>query len=221
MLFSVVQWNKYFHSVKDEMFYSTRLCLVERNISSFTSWKYLYHCTHKYSLFVYYFWLTNIKKNKRPKYIIVCVCMSSCSIFKKVVHCCFCINKIEHKKNIAHSSLFMYSYHIISYLFPSLKNNKNTIHISNTNKMEDVKQKVWSLKLGYTTFTRINLHSIKQTENQNKTKTGHAKKKNKNKNNNNNNNNNKNNISGRIIFLLNSESNWAIPPGKYPKLQVK
>ena len=30
-----------------------RLCLVERNISSFTSWKYLYHCTHKHSLFVY------------------------------------------------------------------------------------------------------------------------------------------------------------------------
>ena len=31
-VFSFVQWKKYFHSVKDEMF----------------------HCTHKHSLFVYY-----------------------------------------------------------------------------------------------------------------------------------------------------------------------
>ena len=35
--FSFVQWNKYFHSVKDEMFDSTCLRLVEWNISSFTS----------------------------------------------------------------------------------------------------------------------------------------------------------------------------------------
>ena len=55
-VFSFVQWNKYFHSVKDEMYHSTRLRLVEWNISSFTSWKYLYHCTHKHSLFVY--WIT-------------------------------------------------------------------------------------------------------------------------------------------------------------------
>ena len=48
--FSFVQWNKYFHSVQDEMYHLTPLHLVERNISSFTSWKYLYHCTHKYSL---------------------------------------------------------------------------------------------------------------------------------------------------------------------------
>ena len=27
--FSFVRWYSYFHSVKDEMFYSTRLCLVE------------------------------------------------------------------------------------------------------------------------------------------------------------------------------------------------
>ena len=53
-VFSFVQWNKYFHSVKDEMYHSTRLRLVEWNILSFTSWKYLYHCTHKHSLFVYY-----------------------------------------------------------------------------------------------------------------------------------------------------------------------
>ena len=52
-VFSFMQWNKYFHSVKDEMFHSTWLHLVEWNISSFTSWKYLYHCTHKHSLFVY------------------------------------------------------------------------------------------------------------------------------------------------------------------------
>ena len=53
--FSFVQWNKYFHLVKDEMFHSTRRSRVEWNISSFTSWKYLYHCTHKHSLFVYLF----------------------------------------------------------------------------------------------------------------------------------------------------------------------
>ena len=53
-VFKFVQWNKYFHSVKDEMYHSTRFRLVEWNISSFTSWKYLYHCTHKHSLFVYY-----------------------------------------------------------------------------------------------------------------------------------------------------------------------
>ena len=54
-VFSFVQWDKYFHSVKDEMYHSTRLRLVEWSISSFTSWKYLYHCTHKHSLFVSYF----------------------------------------------------------------------------------------------------------------------------------------------------------------------
>ena len=33
-VFSFVQWNKYFHEVKDEMFHSTLLRLVELNISS-------------------------------------------------------------------------------------------------------------------------------------------------------------------------------------------
>ena len=37
-VFAFVQWNKYFHSVKDEMFHSTRLRLDEWNISSLTSW---------------------------------------------------------------------------------------------------------------------------------------------------------------------------------------
>ena len=37
---SFLQWNKCFHSVKDEIFYSTRLRLVEWNISSFTAGKY-------------------------------------------------------------------------------------------------------------------------------------------------------------------------------------
>ena len=58
MFFSFVQWNKYLHSVKDEMFHSTRLHLFEWNISSFTLWKYLYHCFHKHSSFVYY-WTNN------------------------------------------------------------------------------------------------------------------------------------------------------------------
>ena len=35
-VFSFVQWNIYFHSVKDEMNHSTRLRLVEWKISSFT-----------------------------------------------------------------------------------------------------------------------------------------------------------------------------------------
>ena len=30
-------------------------CGERWNISSFTSWKYLYHCTRKHSLFVYYY----------------------------------------------------------------------------------------------------------------------------------------------------------------------
>ena len=30
-MFSFVQWNKYFHSVKDEMYHSTRLRLLEWN----------------------------------------------------------------------------------------------------------------------------------------------------------------------------------------------
>ena len=47
-VFSFLQRNNYFHSVKDEIYHSTR----QWNISSFTSWNYLYHCTHKYSLFV-------------------------------------------------------------------------------------------------------------------------------------------------------------------------
>ena len=32
-VFSFVQWNKYFHLVKDEMYHSTRLHLVEWNIN--------------------------------------------------------------------------------------------------------------------------------------------------------------------------------------------
>ena len=42
-----VQWYKYFHEVKDEMFHSTRRSRVEWNISSFTKWKYLFHCTNE------------------------------------------------------------------------------------------------------------------------------------------------------------------------------
>ena len=51
-----VQWYKYFHEVKDEMFHSTRWSRVEWNISSFTEWKYLFHWTNekKHSLFVLY-----------------------------------------------------------------------------------------------------------------------------------------------------------------------
>ena len=48
-VFSFVQWNKYFHSAEDEC----TIRLVEWNISS-----YLYHCTHKHSLFAY-FCITN------------------------------------------------------------------------------------------------------------------------------------------------------------------
>ena len=70
--------------------------------------------------------------------------------------------------------------------------------------MEEVQQKARSLKIDYTTFARINLLNIKQEI---KTKPKQDMQK--------------NNSSGRIIFILNSESNRATPPGKYPKLQVK
>ena len=30
-VFSFVLWNKYFHEVKDEMYHSSRLCLVEEH----------------------------------------------------------------------------------------------------------------------------------------------------------------------------------------------
>ena len=33
-----------------------------------------------------------------PTYIIVCVCVSSNSIDKKIAHCCFYIDKIKNKK---------------------------------------------------------------------------------------------------------------------------
>ena len=64
-VFSIVQWNKYFHSVKDEMYHLTRLRLIEWNISSFTSWKYQYHCTHKHSLFVYYYYVTYVATDSK------------------------------------------------------------------------------------------------------------------------------------------------------------
>ena len=47
-MFLFVQWKEYFHSVKDE-----NVPFNEAD-SSFTSWKYSYHCTHNHSLFVYY-----------------------------------------------------------------------------------------------------------------------------------------------------------------------
>ena len=34
-----VQWYRYFHEAKDEMFFSTRRSQVEQNISSITEWK--------------------------------------------------------------------------------------------------------------------------------------------------------------------------------------
>ena len=33
-----------------------------------------------------------------PTYVIACVCLSSCSIDKKIAHCCFYIDKIKNKK---------------------------------------------------------------------------------------------------------------------------
>ena len=42
-VFSFVQWNKYFYSVKDEMFHSTWLRLVEWNISSVASLNGTFH----------------------------------------------------------------------------------------------------------------------------------------------------------------------------------
>ena len=52
-----LQWYKYFHEVKDEMFHSTRRSRVEWNISSFTEWKYLFHCTSEKNIH-YLFYIT-------------------------------------------------------------------------------------------------------------------------------------------------------------------
>ena len=52
-----VQWYKYFHEVKDEMFHSTRRSRVEWNISSFTEWKYLFHCMNEKNIH-YLFYIT-------------------------------------------------------------------------------------------------------------------------------------------------------------------
>ena len=49
-----VQWYKYFHEVKDEMFHSMRQSRVEWNISSFTEWKYLFHCTNENIHYLFY-----------------------------------------------------------------------------------------------------------------------------------------------------------------------
>ena len=53
-VFSFVQWNKYFHSVKDEMFYSTRLHL-DIHLSPHEIFVPLHS---KHSLFVHYYMLS-------------------------------------------------------------------------------------------------------------------------------------------------------------------
>ena len=53
LCWNLVSWRRYIsHSVEDAMFNSFWLRLVEWNISSFTSWNGLYHCTYNHSLFV-------------------------------------------------------------------------------------------------------------------------------------------------------------------------
>ena len=39
-------------------------------------------------------------------YIIVCVRISSCSIDKKIAHCCFSIDKIKNKKTASRIAVF-------------------------------------------------------------------------------------------------------------------
>ena len=46
--------------------------------------------------------------------------------------------------------------------------------------MKEVQQKAWSLNLGYTTFTRINLHNIKTENTQTNKQKQDMQKKNKN-----------------------------------------
>ena len=54
-----MQWNKYFHTVKDEVFHSTWLRLVEWNVSSFLShfevinYKIINHHSHIYFMKAY------------------------------------------------------------------------------------------------------------------------------------------------------------------------
>ena len=43
-----------------------------------------------------------------PTYIIVCVCISSSFIDKKIVHCCFSIDDIKNKNRITHSFWMYY-----------------------------------------------------------------------------------------------------------------
>ena len=65
------------------------------------------------------FWLIcrrNITKDMTPIYIIACLCISSCSINKKIAYCCCCfffpnVGKLkwkEKRNHIAHSSFRMY-----------------------------------------------------------------------------------------------------------------
>ena len=42
--------------------------------------------------------LIDIKKGMTPAYIIVCVCITSCSFDKKIAHCCFYCDEIKNKK---------------------------------------------------------------------------------------------------------------------------
>ena len=53
-VFSFMQWNKIIFSFGERWNVP-----FNSNSSSFTSWKYLYHCAHKHSLFVYYFLATS------------------------------------------------------------------------------------------------------------------------------------------------------------------
>ena len=56
-----VEWYKYFHEVKDEMFHLTRQSRVEWYIPCFTEWKYLFHSTNKNIHYLFYVTCTKIQ----------------------------------------------------------------------------------------------------------------------------------------------------------------
>ena len=79
-VFSFVQWNIYILFGKCSI--QLGFASLNGTFSSFTSWKYLYHCTHKHSLFVYHPTIKFISQSLR----------NSTVLFKQI----FTVNQLTH-----------------------------------------------------------------------------------------------------------------------------
>ena len=93
----------------DDCIYKSFKCtknILQNDLLTLTCWR---NMSFVKSNILVYFWLINIKKNMNPTYIIVCVCISSCSIDKKIAHCCFYIDKIQKLKIALHIAIFGYT----------------------------------------------------------------------------------------------------------------